>query len=107
MTTSSASRASSSNSRLIPPRLIASPLKTSASTLRLSVVQLPMHRFGHERIHGAGRRVDEARPAAQEKPVPEKDAQEIDRRIEHELERRRLPPLLQPLVGFEPGVGDF
>src|ERR1700722_17360487 len=79
----------------------------TASTLRLSVKQLPMDRFGHERIRGTRRRVDEARPAAQEKPVPEEDAQKIDRRSEHELERRRFPPKLQSLLGLKPCVGDF
>src|SRR3984957_1798765 len=110
MMTSSASRALSSNCRLIPPRPIAwlaPAVEGERSTLRSRFIQLPMDRFGHERIHGARRRVDEARPATQEKPVPEEDAQKINRRIEHELERRGLPPKLQPLLGLEPCVGDF
>src|SRR5579862_6334349 len=93
ITTSSASRASSSNLRLIPPRPDA--------------IQLPMDRFGHQRIDGAGRRVEEARRAAQEEPVPEEDAQEIDRRIEHQLEHRGLASLAEPLLGLEPRVDDF
>jgi len=54
-----------------------------------------MDRFGHERIHRADARVDEARPAGQEKPVPEEDAQEINGRIENELERRAYRTFLE------------
>ena len=81
--------------------------KERVSALRSRVIQLPMDRFGHERIHGAGRSVDEARLARQKKPVPEKDPQEINRRTEHQLKRRRLPSLLQSLLGLEPCIGDF
>src|SRR5271166_82064 len=111
MTTSSSPRALSSKFRLIPPRPIpmppAPPSKRSASPLRSCVIELTVHGFGHQRVHGAGRRVDEARPAAQEKPVPEENAQEIDRRIEQQFEARRLPPQLQPLLGLEPRIADF
>src|SRR5580698_621892 len=107
MMTSSASRASSSNSRLMPSRSTASSLNETALAVCSRFIQLPMDRFGHERIHGPGRRMDEARPSREKKPVPEEDAQEIDRWIEHEFQRRRLPPPLQPLLSLESGVGDL
>ena len=71
------------------------------------VIELPVHRLGHQRIDRAGRRVDEPRPAAQEKAVPEKDAQEIDRRVEQQLEPRRLLAEGEALLRLKPGVDDF
>src|SRR5271166_2123898 len=66
-----------------------------------------MHRLGHQRIGRAGRCVDEPRPAAEKKAVPEEDAQEIDRRVHQQLEPRRLLAERDALLRFQPGVDDF
>ncbi len=94
----------------VPPHAARSGLPVAGGALGLGlarVIELAVHGFGHQRIDRAGRRVDEARPAAQEKAVPEKDAEEIDRRVEHELERRRLFAAPYALFRLETGVGDF